>query len=110
MFTIPVPSHYTPEPGRQGALIWLTGPPGQQSHTSEAPKSVKTQLFPPGLGKSTTGQLLSRLHGWRYYEADCFFSLRNPYIPPHVDNPSMAQVSLDKSLVKNYVLSTITPK
>jgi len=69
-------SHYTPEPGRQGALIWLTGP--------------------PGLGKSTTAQLLSRLHGWRYYEADCFFSLRNPYIPPHVDNPSMAQVSQSK--------------
>ena len=61
---------------------------------------------PPGLGKSTSAQLLSREHGcaynncgvfiWTqivqkiqlmttfrfvYYEGDCFSQLRNPYIP-----------------------------
>merc|ERR1711990_397457 len=65
------PSHYKVEPGRQGRLIWITGP--------------------PGLGKSTSAQLLSRDHGYVYYEADCFFGLRNPYIPPDVENPTMAQ-------------------
>ena len=58
------------QPGRQGRLIWITGP--------------------PALGKSTTAQLLSREHGYVYYEGDCFFRLRNPYIPPNVENPSLA--------------------
>ena len=64
-------SHYKVEPERQGKLIWITGP--------------------PGLGKSTSAQLLSREHGYVYYEGDCFFGLRNPYIPPGVENPTMAQ-------------------
>ena len=46
---------------------------------------------PPGFGKSTTAQLLSREHSYVYYEADCFFFLRNPYIPADVENPSLAQ-------------------
>ena len=29
--------------------------------------------------------------GYVYYEADCFAGLKNPYIPPDVDNPSLAQ-------------------
>ena len=65
------PNHYKVEPERQGRLIWISGP--------------------PGLGKSTSAQLLSREHGFVYYEADCFFGLRNPYIPPDVENPTMAQ-------------------
>ena len=65
------PSQYKVEPERQGRLIWISGP--------------------PGLGKSTSAQLLSREHGFVYYEADCFFGLRNPYIPPDVENPTMAQ-------------------
>ena len=32
------------------------------------------------------------LSGYVYYEADCFAAVKNPYIPPDVDNPSMAQV------------------
>ena len=65
-------SHYKVEPERQGRLIWITGP--------------------PGLGKSTSAQLLSREHGYVYYEGDCFFNLKNPYIPSDVENPSVAQV------------------
>jgi len=67
------PSPYTLQPNKVGKLLWITGP--------------------PGLGKSTTAQLLSRHHGYVYYEADCFANCRNPYIPPNVENPSMAQVS-----------------
>ena len=69
-------SPYKIEPERQGRLIWITGP--------------------PGLGKSTSAQLLSREHGFVYYEGDCFFGLRNPYIPPDVENPSLAQVKQRK--------------
>ena len=57
-------------------MIWITGP--------------------PGLGKSTSAQLLSREHGFVYYEGDCFFNLKNPYIPPDVENPSVAQVKQRK--------------
>merc|ERR1719370_2509293 len=69
-------SHYKVEPGRQGRLIWITGP--------------------PGLGKSTSAQLLSRDHGYVYYEGDCFFGLRNPYIPPDVPEASLAQLKQRK--------------
>ena len=69
-------NHYKVEPERQGRLIWITGP--------------------PGLGKSTSAQLLSREHGYVYYEGDCFFGLRNPYIPPDVENPSLAQTKQRK--------------
>ena len=37
------PGHYTVQPGQQGRLVWITGP--------------------PGLGKSTSAQLLSREKG-----------------------------------------------
>ena len=67
---------YKIQPERQGRLIWITGP--------------------PGLGKSTSAQLLSREHGYVYYEGDCFFGLRNPYIPPDVENPSLAQTKQRK--------------
>merc|ERR1711936_933715 len=65
------PGPYTVQPDRQGRLVWLTGP--------------------PGAGKSTSAQLLGRLHGWVYYEVDCFTGLRNPFIPLDVVNPSMMQ-------------------
>ena len=74
---IDAPSNqYKVEPKRQGRLIWITGP--------------------PGLGKSTSAQLLSREHGYVFYESDCFFGLKNPYIPPDVENPSLAQVKQKK--------------
>ena len=55
-----------------GRIIWLTGA--------------------PGMGKSTSAQILARNHGYVYYEADCFAILKNPYIPLEVENPSLAQV------------------
>merc|ERR1719430_1990603 len=74
------PSNYKLEPERQGKLLWITGA--------------------PGLGKSTTGQLLSRNHGFVFYEGDCFWSLRNPYIPPNVPEASLAQVMQRKLVGK----------
>ena len=70
------PSHYKLEPERQGKLVWITGA--------------------PGLGKSTTAQMLSRHHGFVFYEGDCFFGLRNPYIPSDVPEASMAQFKQKK--------------
>ena len=32
------------------------------------------------------------LLGFVYFEGDCFTSLRNPYIPLNMDNPTLAQV------------------
>ena len=54
-----------------GKIIWFTGA--------------------PGMGKSTTAQLLARSHGYVYYEADCFGSIRNPFVPLEAEDPSMAQ-------------------
>ena len=59
------------QPHHQGRFVFLTGA--------------------PGLGKSTTAQLLARLRGFVYYEEDCFHQLRNPYIPLTADNPTMEQ-------------------
>jgi len=66
------PGPYKLQPDVKGKFLWITGP--------------------PGLGKSTSAQLLSKLHGYVYYESDCFGSCKNPYIPPDVENPSMAQM------------------
>ena len=44
------------------------------------------------MGKSTSAQLLARNHGYVYYEADCFMSFKNPYVPLDAANPSMAQM------------------
>lgn len=58
-------------PEKKGKIYWLTGP--------------------PGAGKSTMCQLLGREKGFVYYEGDCMLSFINPFIPPDVENPSMAQ-------------------
>ena len=67
------PGDYKIQPEYQGKFLWITGS--------------------PGLGKSTSAQLLGKNHGYVYYEADCFGNFKNPYIPKDVDSPSMAQVN-----------------
>ena len=64
------PSHYKIQPEYDGKLVFISGP--------------------PGLGKSTSGLLLSKVAGYVYYEADGFIMHVNPYIPPDVKEPSLA--------------------
>jgi len=64
---------YEKQPENQGKLLWLSGP--------------------PGAGKSTTGQLLAKEHGYVYFEADCFMNMINPYIPLDAAEPSLAQMN-----------------
>jgi len=66
------PGPYTVQPQNQGKIVWLTGAPGS--------------------GKSTTAQLLGRLHGYVYYEADCFASMKNPFVDLNSENPTMDQM------------------
>jgi len=64
--------HYKIQPEKVGKLLFISGG--------------------PGMGKSTTGQLLSKVAGYVYYEADCFMNHVNPFIPPEAEEPSMAQM------------------
>lgn len=64
------PNHYKIQPDYIGKLLWVSGA--------------------PGLGKSTSGLVLSKIAGYVYYEADAFGAHVNPYIPPDVDEPSLA--------------------
>ena len=61
---------YKIQPENQGKLIWLSGP--------------------PGAGKSTTGLLMGKEHGYVYYEADCTLNCLNPFVPLDSDNPTLA--------------------
>ena len=63
------PGPYKIQPHNVGRLVWITGA--------------------PGLGKSTSAQLLNKTAGWVYYEVDCFTKCRNPYIPPDRENPTI---------------------
>ena len=66
------PGSYTIQPNKPGRIVWVTGA--------------------PGMGKSTSAQMLGRDHGYVYYEADCFMGLRNPYVPLDVENPTLASL------------------
>ena len=66
------PNHYTIQPEYDGKLIFISGA--------------------PGMGKSTSGLMLSKMAGYVYYEADAFLKHVNPYIPPDVEEPSLATI------------------
>ena len=66
------PGPYKIQPEVKGKLVWLSGA--------------------PGMGKSTSAQILGRDFGYVYYEADCFGVLKNPFTDLSVDNPSMVSV------------------
>merc|ERR1719411_2559305 len=65
-----IPHPYKIQPENQGKLLWLSGA--------------------PGLGKSTSGLMLSKKSDYVYYEADCFMNHLNPYVPTDVDEPTLA--------------------
>ena len=82
---------YKIQPENQGKLVWLSGP--------------------PGAGKSTTGQLMSKAAGFVYFEADCTMNNLNPFVPPNVGNPSLAafQQKPLKVRLKKYVSYKFKP-
>ena len=72
-----------------GKILWLSGA--------------------PGMGKSTSAQILARENGYVYYEADCFAQMKNPYIPLDKENPSLgslAQKALKGMLCHRRILYT----
>ena len=71
---------YKIQPENKGKFIWLSGP--------------------PGAGKSTTGQLLSKNSDFVYYEADCTLACLNPFVPNDVKNPTEA--AFTQKPVKGY--------
>ena len=71
------PNHYKIQPEYRGQLIWVSGT--------------------PGMGKSTSGLILSKIAGYVYYEGDAFAINANPYIPPDAVEPYLA-ISKQKPL------------
>jgi len=69
----------------------IEAPPGPYKIQPEVPGKVLWLSGSPGMGKSTSAQILAREDGYVYYEADCFPILKNPYIPLDAEEPTMAQ-------------------
>ena len=63
---------------------------------SNLPGKVIWLCGAPGMGKSTSAQILGRDKGYVYYEADTFGLMKNPFIDLNADNPSMAQMKQKK--------------
>ena len=61
---------YKIQPENQGKHFWVTGT--------------------PGAGKTTSAFTLAKNHGFVYFEADCYFSHTNPYVPLDVESPAGA--------------------
>ena len=63
-----IPPYYTKDSLRKN--LWFTGP--------------------PGVGISTTAQLMGRLHGYIYYEGTAFYHYVNPFVDVNAENPTEA--------------------
>ena len=74
------PSDHKIQPEYQGKLLFISGP--------------------PGVGKSTTGFLLSKNHGYVYYEGDCFWMNANPYIPNTGDASNLTDTMMKQRPLK----------
>lgn len=61
---------YKIQPENKGKLIFLSGP--------------------PGAGKSTVAQMMSKNYDFVFYEADSIMVCLNPFVPNEVENPTMA--------------------
>ena len=74
------PSDHKIQPEYQGKLLFISGP--------------------PGVGKSTTGFLLSKMYGYVYYEGDCFWMHTNPYISPTADVNNLIDTAMKQKSLK----------
>ena len=74
------PSEHKIQPENQGKLLFISGA--------------------PGVGKSTTGFLLSKNHGYVYYEGDCFWMNANPYISPTADASNLTDTMMKQKHLK----------
>ena len=68
---------YKIQPENPGKFLWITGP--------------------TCTGKSTSAQQLSKNAGYVYYEGDCFWVSKNPYVP--VDAPEPSIVAYQRNLI-----------
>ena len=71
---------YPKEPGTQGKIIWLSGP--------------------PGAGKTTTGNMLMKTGQFVCYEADTFMFHLNPYLPVAKDEKEAAWLIMKQKSLK----------
>ena len=64
----------------------------------------------PGMGKSTSAQLLGKNHGYVYYEGDSFGGLRNPFNTIDSENPSLDQIKMKnlKGILKSVSILLIS--
>ena len=64
----------------------------------------------PGMGKSTSAQLLGKNHGYVYYEGDAFGGLKNPFNTLDSDNPSLDQIKMKnlKGILKSVSILLIS--
>ena len=86
-------SFFQIQPENQGKLVWLSGP--------------------PGAGKSTTGALMGKEHGFVYFEADCSMNGLNPFVSVDCENPTLAafrQAPLKASIFWNNSWSHLVSK
>ena len=64
----------------------------------------------PGMGKSTSAQLLGKNHGYVYYEGDAFGGLKNPFNTLDSENPSLDQIKMKnlKGILKSVSILLIS--